>query len=509
MPSLSLGFVHLAVVHKQPERNREQLFALCREAGAKGVQLVAAPEMAISGYSFDGIHDMAPYAETEDGPTLIGLAEICRTYGLFACIGMAEREAASGILYNSAFVLDPEGHIVCHYRKMNAELHWACPGDPMEDNTFATPWGRVGVLICADSYHSLMPRVTALRGADLLLVLANWPPVGDLQPLEIWQARAVENGLMVAVCNRTGLDATMDCCQAPSAVISPQGQVLLQQTVPTSALLQTALPLDHEGRLESEERHMRMASRRLEQMPACYLNRMGISNLTSLLTLPPTGELQLCCHCFDRETGLLPGLDRITGGDWLADTLHILPTGPYADTNIERLQTWCRTSGQKAVLVRTTGRGIRVLWIDGGQEMQSWAGDRENDAEDVPFPVLDCGPARIRLVPAAALYHPEIFLACAKKGADLVVVFTPILNETTHLLAGARTIEQVAVVVSAPRGAGIWMPPEGHQRWRETLARPGEHCSALLDTKRTRNKRFQDRIDYRTLLSNPLPAPRG
>jgi hypothetical protein len=26
------------------------------------------------------------------------------------------------------------------------------PRNPKQDNTFLTPWGRVGVLICADSY---------------------------------------------------------------------------------------------------------------------------------------------------------------------------------------------------------------------------------------------------------------------------------------------------------------------------------------------------------------------
>lgn len=178
------------------------------------MNVVLAPELAVSGYSFADYRDMAPYAETADGPTLTAVAHLCALYGMYACIGLAEMDPLSGILYNSAFVVDPNGSIVCRYRKINAEFRWACPGDPTQDNTFDTPWGRIGVLICSDSYHSLMPRVTALRGANLLLIIANWPPTG-LNPVEIWRARAMENGVFVAACNRTGQDLVMDCSRAP------------------------------------------------------------------------------------------------------------------------------------------------------------------------------------------------------------------------------------------------------------------------------------------------------
>ena len=188
MPSLKLALLHSAAAHKQTDANRAQLLALFRRACDAGAQLIAAPEMAVSGYSFNSRRDIAPYVETGDGPTLTALAQLTREYGVYACIGLAERDPRTSIFYNSAFALDPQGEVVCRYRKINAEHRWACPGNPLADNTFATPWGRVGLLICSDSYHSLMPRITALRGADLLLIPANWPPTG-LDPREIWRAR--------------------------------------------------------------------------------------------------------------------------------------------------------------------------------------------------------------------------------------------------------------------------------------------------------------------------------
>jgi len=505
MSSLKLGLLHLAIGHKEPENNRQQLFDLCREAGERGMQLITAPELAISGYSFADIRDMEPYAETVDGPTLTGMAVICRKYAMYACIGMAERDPDSSILYNSAFVIDPLGDIVCRYRKMNAEFRWACPGNPCDDNTFLTPWGRIGVLICSDCYHSLMPRVTALRGANLLLVLANWPPVGGLDPMEIWQARAVENGLYVAVCNRTGLDATMDCRKAPSALISNQGAIHLQKVARKSKLVRANVPLNSDQSLKGGHRLKRLANRHYEQMHACYLNRAGISDLTSLLQLPRTGQLQLCCHCPDPKTGLRPTLSEIEASSGTAATLHILPTGHYDDTDIDGLRVWCAATGQKVVLSRSSESGESLYWFDGKEQPRSRSWDSEHGCEDEEgdFPVFDCGAARVHLVPGCGLHHPELFLACAKQGADLVILFNRSFNDKLCLLAGARTIEQVAVALCTPQGAGIWTTPEGHQRWGEMLAGPGEHCTAILDTGRTRNKRFQERIDYRTLLQDP------
>ena len=500
MASLKLGLLHLDIEHKEPEKNRQQLLAYCREAGERGLQIVAAPELCISGYSFASIEDMAPYAETADGPTLRGVAALCKVYSMYACIGLAERDERSSILYNSAFVIDPQGEIICRYRKINAEFRWACPGDPAQDNTFLTPWGRIGVLICSDCYHSLMPRITALRAANLILVVANWPPVGDLNPVEIWQARAMENGLFVAVCNRTGLDATMDCRKAPSALVSPRGALHMKKIARTSRIAKACIPLNREGGFKGGLRLKQIRFRNCGQMHACYLNRSGFGDLSSLLQLPPVGQLRLFSHCPDAATGLLPIFRNIEASGKTTQTLHILPPGTYDDTDIDGLRIWCAASGQKVVLLRETEHGPLLYRFDGKEQPRSCPWDAMYGCEETEFPAFDCGAARVHLIPGSALHHPEHFLAAAKKGADMAIVFNQKFNDKLCLLGGARTIEQLNVVLASPQGAGIWMTPEGHQRWQEILAGPGEHCTAVMDTRRTRLKRFQDRIDYHTLL---------
>ena len=91
-------------------------------------------------------------------------------------------------------------------------------------------------------------------------------------------------------------------------------------------------------------------------------------------------------------------------------------------------------------------------------------------------------------------------MGLSKQGCDLLVAMEPSIDEQTRLLAGARTVNHLATAVCAANGAGIWMRPEGHQRWQEEWAGAGESCTFVLDTSLTRQKRFQDRVDFEILL---------
>lgn len=106
---LKIGLVHLNVRYKNPEQNRKTLLNLNEKAARKGHQLIVNTEMAIPGYSFQSLEDIAPHVETDSGPTMTGLQAIAQKYGVFICLGFAEKDAESGIYYNSALVLDPGG----------------------------------------------------------------------------------------------------------------------------------------------------------------------------------------------------------------------------------------------------------------------------------------------------------------------------------------------------------------------------------------------------------------
>lgn len=223
--SMRIGLVHLDVRYREPETNRENILMLNREAALQGADVILNTELSAAGNSFHGREEIAQYVESARGLTVSALAEIAREYSKFIGIGLAERDDATGIYYNSAIMIGRDGTQVFRHRKINAEMRRACPGDPKQANSFETPWGRMGILVCSDTYYGLFARSMALKGVDLLWVPAHWPPIG-IDPLEIWRARVLENGFFLAACNRTGKDRVMDCRGAVSCVYGPNGRLV-------------------------------------------------------------------------------------------------------------------------------------------------------------------------------------------------------------------------------------------------------------------------------------------
>lgn len=502
---LKIFFIHLDIAHKQPQQNSKALLEMIEEAAEQGADLILAPEMAVSGYSFKSRRDIAPLIEDEQGQLLKRLTALASSYGCYICIGLATRDKSTNVFYNSAITFGPEG-MVCRYHKINAESRWACPGDPKQDNTFDTRWGRVGVLICSDTYHDLIPRTTALRGADLLLVPANWPPSG-LDPVELWQARALENGMMIAACNRTGRDLTMDCRKGESCLIDADGKVVLRKESRKSAIFSSSIPL-RDGRLQNQNRLERLADRRPDHYHPCYRNLNAITDLTSFLDLPTPGTLVV--HCLVPEQRIDTVQQTCSALQHAVSDQHpslwILPAAEYTTRQLQLLTGYAASFGVWLMTQERTNPPTCYLFGPNHEEY-SWPLPAWPFDSDLHFPQVSIGPAQVAILPYPALLHPEFTVAASKRGCDLLVVSTDHFSDEHRLVGGVRTINHLAAALCSPEGAGIWMRPEGHQRWQEKLALPGQHCSFGLDTWLTRSKRFQDRIDFDRILTESPPPP--
>jgi len=487
--ALPLAFVHLAVAYKDVAANRERLLALNDEAAAAGAQVILNPEMALSGYSFQSREDIRPLTETLQEATVTALRELARRRRVYICLGLAERQAETDIFYNSAVVLGPQGEVVCHYRKINAEVRWGCPGPARQENTFVTPWGKMGVLICSDTFYGLMPRVAALRGVRLLLVPANWPPLGP-DPREIWRARVLENGFYLAASNRTGQDRLLSFHDAPSCLYDPQGQVLMEQTAPDSQIFRVDLPLV-QGRLPDNGAPSFLAPRQVHHYGNIYLDLRLIEDLTEHYELPQPGSLEVICLAGEStSTRLAAGFGTVRGGSAAGEaTLVVVPQ----DRLNESLAADLARRRGLAVIGALAG-GTAVLWAtpSGVQRLPTPAG-----AAPV---LLDWGPARLAVVAAADLGHPELAVHLAKSGCDLAVVSTGPLTEAQYLVLSVKCLERLAIAVSGADRAGICLPPQGHQRWSEDAVSGPGVCRLVLDTTQTRRKRFQDRVDFAALL---------
>jgi len=145
-------------------------------------------------------------AEPITGPSTELIARTCRDLDRWAIVGMLERDAATGALYNAAAIIGP-GVVVGSYRKNHLPFlgvdRFAAKGD-LGFPVFQTPFGKIGVLICYDLGFPEAARVLRLQGAELICVPTNWPEAASISCDYSPFVRAHENHVHVATANRVG-----------------------------------------------------------------------------------------------------------------------------------------------------------------------------------------------------------------------------------------------------------------------------------------------------------------
>lgn len=151
--------------------NLEIIRRFARLAVARRVDLLVFPEMCITGYwhvrQLARADIVALSEPVPDGTSTQSLIALSCESGMTIGAGLIER-SEDGTLYNTYVVAMPDGTYAKH-RKLHCFIsrHMASGSD---FTVFDIPQGcRVGVLICYDNNILENVRLTALRGAEVLL----------------------------------------------------------------------------------------------------------------------------------------------------------------------------------------------------------------------------------------------------------------------------------------------------------------------------------------------------
>ena len=150
-----------------------------REAKDAGAEIACFPETALLGWVNPDAHKRAFPIPGEDSDRLCKLAG---DYDLHLCIGLAVKEGRR--LYDSAVMIDNKGNILLKHRKINllTEL-MSPPYTPGESiDAIETEFGKVGLLICADTHDSKILKCMAALKPDLLLVPYGYAAIEDQWP---------------------------------------------------------------------------------------------------------------------------------------------------------------------------------------------------------------------------------------------------------------------------------------------------------------------------------------
>ena len=141
------------------------------KASAQGANLVVFPEMCITGYwhlrdlpreNLEALAEPIP-----EGETTQALLDLAKEHELSVGTGFIEH-GEDGRLFNSYVVAMPDGRTACH-RKLHCFINeHMSSGD--DYTVFELPDGtRAGILICYDCNLGENVRLTALKGAEVLL----------------------------------------------------------------------------------------------------------------------------------------------------------------------------------------------------------------------------------------------------------------------------------------------------------------------------------------------------
>ena len=193
---ISLGFViFFAAVSSHPSsRNQEgetvrvalcQIFCLdgdrsgnlvrienaIREAKTAGADIACFPETALLGWVNPGAHQRAHPIPGEDSKHLCRLAE---KYRIHLCVGLAEKEEDR--LFDTVILIDDRGEILLKHRKINILSQLMTPpytpGEKID--CVQTDHGKIGLLICADTFREeILQKMSTLK-PDLVLVPYGW-----------------------------------------------------------------------------------------------------------------------------------------------------------------------------------------------------------------------------------------------------------------------------------------------------------------------------------------------
>ncbi|MBI4773684.1 MAG: carbon-nitrogen hydrolase family protein [Deltaproteobacteria bacterium] len=514
--SLRIAFVHFAPEHGNKEKNLETLLALNAGAAEKGARILLNTELACSGYTFRNRQEVGSVTEEIPGSTTDAFAALARNYGAYVAFGMPETTALTRMYYNSGVMLDPAGNLALRYRKINTEIRWACPGSPYQKNVVRTPWGRIGLLVCSDAYHSLIPRVTALRGADLVLVPANWPTSG-LDPRRIWRARARENGFYLAVCNRGGYEPHLDARNSHSGLYTPEGEVLMENSVPESGVFLCDLPLKH-GRIRPGGVRKLKRKRRPELYHDVYLDLRSVRDLTSFYELPEPGPVTFAAvpvpGSLDRSE-LLEMVHRKLGEVSGKVEVAVLPGALLRSSRLsetsEMFDRFEEMAGEFNMMIcwgheETLSDGVLryVNKVRPGAKTESRRDSHFiKDVRRSPGSLLpdltDNGAARIGVGSVDEFLQPEVSICLSKLGADFLLGCGNGFDAGDFDILATRAFDYTHFAAAGWNWAFVALPPVEHTTWRTVLEKE-RPIVETLDTSQVRVKRFQDRLDVGRLL---------
>lgn len=231
-----IAICQILVIDGDREGNFRRIEYALEHAAARQAQIAVFPESSILGWENPDAHRLAEPIPGKDSNRIGTLA---RKYGVMIAIGLDEKEGDK--LCDSAILMDKSGKLLWKHRKINVLPFLMTPpysqGRPEDIGVVETEFGRIAVLICADTFtDAFVERLRVLK-PDLMLVPYGWAATNDKWPEHSKDLEALIRQRTVQVrCPMAGVDLVGEMTHGPwtgwtyggsSFVADGEGRILL------------------------------------------------------------------------------------------------------------------------------------------------------------------------------------------------------------------------------------------------------------------------------------------
>ncbi len=186
-----IALIQMAVRSGDLKGNISHATAMIGDAAEEGASLALLPECLDLGWCCPSCDSDA--GPIPDGPACRSLIRAARENSIHVCAGITEK--AGDRIYNAAVLIDPQGKILLHHRKIH-ELEFGrkfySRGDRL--GVVDTELGVIGLMICADGFVDdlAISRTLGQMGAEMILSPCAWAvPSGhdnELEPYgDLWR----------------------------------------------------------------------------------------------------------------------------------------------------------------------------------------------------------------------------------------------------------------------------------------------------------------------------------
>jgi predicted amidohydrolase len=227
---IKVALAQVSSKREDKEANFQKIEKLTFKAKEQGANLAIFPEMSLTGYV---VHDQIyELAEKIPGPIVKKAEALAKKTGMHFIFGMPElSEKTQATVFNTAIFVGPKG-LIGKYRKMYLPTHsvfeekrYFRPG--YQTAAFQTDIGNIGLCICYDIFFPEVPRLTRLKGAQLIVCISASPAIRRSYFETLTCARAIENTAYVAYVNLVGVQDGLQFWGG-SRLVSPNGDVVVK-----------------------------------------------------------------------------------------------------------------------------------------------------------------------------------------------------------------------------------------------------------------------------------------